>query len=115
MSKLTMSAIVTATSLALAGAALAQQPPANPAPGQGQMNQNQMTPKPNAPMNTPAQNSGRVTEAQLRTNLQAQGYSQIDKVELKGNEYDVTAKKGTQSFKLTVDAMTGQVKSANPG
>lgn len=96
MSKITLSAVVAATSLALATAAMAQ----TPAP---------------APMQTAPMNAPKVTEAQLRTNLQAQGYSQIDKIELKGNEYDVMAKKGTQSYKLTVDAATGQVKSATPG
>jgi hypothetical protein len=97
--------IIAAAALALSTSAFAQvTPPATPAP---------QTPAQMAPGAPGA--ATHMTEAQVRTSLQTKGYTSIDKVEAKGMDYEVQAKKGTQSFKLLVDGMTGTVKSETPG
>ena len=98
MSKIALS-VVTAASLALATAALAQAP----------------APTPQTPPPANQMNAQKMTEAQVRTTLQSKGYTSIDKVEAKGTDFEVQAKKGTSSVKLLVDGNTGAVKSETPG
>jgi hypothetical protein len=92
--------VITAVALALSTAAFAQAP--TPAPQQPPAQANPM-------------GAQKMTEAQLRTSLQSKGYTQIDKVEAKGADFEVQAKKGTASVKLLVDGATGTVKSETPG
>lgn len=99
----------------IATAAMATNPPARPgttAPNEGNLGDRGAQQNRAA---APDAAAPKFSEALVRSSLQAQGYDRIDKVELKGANYEVQARKGTQMFKLEVDATTGQVKSTTPG
>jgi hypothetical protein len=80
-------------------------------------------PGPPGPRPDPAQTAPRdlptpshdLNDAELRSALEEQGYTQITRVQRNGMEYAVKAMRNGQSFDLVVDAMTGQIKSAIPG
>jgi hypothetical protein len=95
---------LTVALLLAAGAALAQTGPnIPPAAGSGQ---------PTAPQlgGTSALEVSRMSEADIRAKLQAQGYQEITDLKLHdNNSYSATALRDGQMVQLQVDAQTGQV------
>jgi hypothetical protein len=53
----------------------------------------------------------KVSEAEVRSTLQAEGYTEVDILQLEGATYDVQARKDGQNYVLEVDVLTGKIKS----
>lgn len=114
MSKFMLPAIAAATLALMAVPAGAQVPatPVTPDKSPNEMPVPAGTPGA-APqqMQTPA--AGRMSEAQIRSSLEAQGYTQITKAELKSMDYEVTAMKDGKTVQLMVDSTTGKIRPSD--
>jgi hypothetical protein len=55
-----------------------------------------------------------VSLAEVRSNLEAEGYSEVRVRDLIGATYDVQAVRDGRAYTLEVDVLTGQVKSSKP-
>jgi hypothetical protein len=66
------------------------------------------------PYQAPSLAEGRISEAQIQANLEAQGYTDITPTDVKSTDYQVMAKKNGQMFLLVLDPTTGQITSSNP-
>ena len=65
-------------------------------------------------MNSPsgATQSGPMTEDSVKSLLEAQGYTNVQDVDKKGNMFTADAKKNGKSVKLNVDAKSGKITQA---
>lgn len=98
-------AILAVATLGLGSAAFAQgstAPTTTPAPGVTQS-------KPNATAPSGAASGKVMNEADVRQELQKQGYSDIGDLKRKGNKYEAHAMKDGKRVSLDVDATTGKV------
>ena len=111
MFKTVLSAIATVSMLTIALPGMAQvsraQPPSivvGQPPPENLMRPGDIRPAPD-----------KLTEAEIRSALQGEGYSEIEIIRFAGATYDVQAMKDGQPYLLQVDGLTGQVKSSTPG
>jgi len=114
-----LSAIITAATLGLSAAAFAQtstpsNPSAAPAPGGAGSGMNTPTDRTGPSGRPSTTQSGTATnktmsEAEVRQELEKQGYTRVSDVKKKGNHYEAKGVKDGKTVSLNVDAKSGKV------